>query len=116
MSYTTPGPKTYRSKPTDVVAIQYDGTDVSESAIQDWVGTDMDGGQAFVIYNAVTQVAELYVAASDARCRMSPGDWVVAERNADGFYPVRKADFDERYTVPKARSTKSPQTRGSEGK
>ena len=97
-----------------MVAIQYDGTDVSVSSIQEWVGTDELGGLAFVVYNAVNQVAELYVAASDARCRMVPGDWVVAERNADGFYPVRGFDFDERYTVPK--SAKNPRAKSAEGK
>ena len=93
-------PKYYDSKPTAVLAMQY----VDESSVNDiqqWVGEDPDGGSAFTLYNAVTGDAELYVAASDARCHLFPGDWIAKELTPGmtGFYPIKSAAFEARYDL-----------------
>ena len=105
-------PALYQSKPTQVMAIRYDGTDGNVAAIREWVGLEPLGGAGFARYNAVTGHAELWVSASDAWCQMFPGDWVVQETDQVGFYPVNATAFANRYKVTPiatpAKNAKSP--------
>jgi hypothetical protein len=96
------GPKTYLSKPSEIEALQWDGT--NGAAVQAWAGADAfryveeRTDAALAKFGDLHPSAVLYVAANEAWLDLDWGEWVA--RDEHGFYPI-KADVFERKYEPK---------------
>lgn len=93
-------PHQFRSRPVEVTAIQWTGHNVE--AIRGWINRPTAHQYGFGLGRATpgstpSQDASLWVVKSNAWCSMEVGDWIVAEPDGDGHYPVALAAFADRY-------------------
>lgn len=85
----------YRSKPTEVDAVQWTGHNFD--AIATFVGSRTaprplpDAEDDGIIW--------IWVLKSAARCAVVRGDWVVAEPDGIGFYPCNREIFEKRWQL-----------------
>jgi hypothetical protein len=83
-------PKTYRKKPVEIQAVQFDGTNVTEI----WDAFGADG-----IYGPTEKnpghLILTTIHGDEAPCR--PGDWVIPEPQPGRFYPCKPDIFEATY-------------------
>jgi hypothetical protein len=88
------GPGHFRSRGVEVTAMQWTGD--NGAPIRAWMNRLTAHQYGFGIGHADGQ-AHLWVVKSDAWCEVEIGDWIVAEPDGDGHYPVKGAVFADRY-------------------
>lgn len=91
-------PTTYRSRPTSIEAMQWNGQ--NHEAIAVWMGWDYVRSPLFDrAHDPVSggDVGRLWVAKSRAWCSLLRGDYVIAEPDGSGFYPCQQRIFEERW-------------------
>lgn len=85
------GPKVYRSKPSEIEALQWTGDNRAE--ISKWCGIRPDGMPVFCVTRGN---ADLWSEASQAWNSLEVGHWVA--RDVLGFYPIHSEVFARRWT------------------
>lgn len=90
----------YRKKPVDVEMMQWDGHDLN--ALQSWADDLCERNENVRTLHAHFGAEgggalRFHVASSQGEATIRAGDWVVAERNGDGYYPLMQAEQLETY-------------------
>lgn len=93
----------YRSKPVEIEAIQWDGTEETANAINVWIdrvredrGWEPLGTGGFRFSTLDGHFSEVYNHSHDDWNRVNVGDWV-ARGTKDEFYPIDPETFALRY-------------------
>jgi hypothetical protein len=88
----------YRHLPTEVEAIQWDGTPEGAGLIRKFVGTHgtpRGGPQQDSYWDGF--LLEVVVAKVGRWVEIKPGMWVIRERDGEGVYPCTDVQFVESY-------------------
>lgn len=95
---------TYRKKPVEIQAMQWDGTARGAAAIIDWIlDAGADTVPSYYEVNETThkQHAELAIFTLEGRMTASPGDWIIIGV-AGEVYPCKPDIFDATYELVEA--------------
>jgi hypothetical protein len=84
----------YRSKPTEIEAMQWVRGETTDDLVR-WTGQIPDGTRAFRVQFDGT--AMLWCEKSEAWVTIHGGDYVVAEPDGVGFYPISRLIFERKY-------------------
>jgi len=106
--------KSYRKKPVEIEAVQWDGTAPAASSIVDWMLAG--GGTArFVDYDPDSEANPyLDVETLEGTMRASVGDWVI--RGVKGeFYPCKPDIFAATYDAVRRDETRARTLAASQG-
>jgi len=86
-------PRKYRSKPVEVEAIQWDGTEETATTINEWIES-RDAGFRYSLFP--DHPSEVYNISHSDWNRVNVGDWIIKGTKGE-FYPVDPETFALRY-------------------